>query len=627
MFNNNDEKRIQHLLSKVDVVSFDIFETLIQRVTSSDEELFQLVGQILSHEGHNFNKDFSQLRIEAQIEASKHVPHSEPTIDEIYEFIHLPDTCDRNHAKDIELKLHKDVCLADPFMKRMLKIAEYQNKTIIATSDMYLTSNVIRDILNSNGLEGVSRIFVSCEIRKSKRQGDIFQDIITKLGIPASKIMHIGDSKRGDFLQPLLHGLKAFRYISKSAPSSGHWSTRLAELSCPQTKNEPYQWGYQYLGPLMYGFVKWLNTKLIDEDFDRIYFLSREGYFIKKAFEIVNPSFKVPTSYLYVSRKSTIIPTALKLIEGMPINDVTRLVFTNRSLTFSDVLNEIGMSQQEIAAFCSRFRFHAEQLVPSSFPAAVEYEIKTKMLTYARDQRELLMKYLQQENFFSSNVALVDIGWRGSMQKALSRLVKDYGRTEIHGYYLGFSKEAASDCHLHAEGYVFSPSSKEQNEELLTGFRGLMETLFMPPHGSTINYLHDGNQVTPHLDKLEYSKTDTETLTQIQNGALDYLNMIVRSAFVRIDENDSAYSFQHLAESLYNPSPGVFTLFNSIHFYDHGKSSPMAQKVDLRNWLNINSTKKKFLDSPWRIGFIKINMPFIRKPGLVYARMRKYLLH
>ena len=53
-------------------------------------------------------------------------------------------------------------------------------------------------------------------------------------------------------------------------------------------RSEYYSFGFTRFGPFLYGFVRWLNKELLKKGYDRIFFFSRDGYMMKKAFEIIN---------------------------------------------------------------------------------------------------------------------------------------------------------------------------------------------------------------------------------------------------------------------------------------------------------------------------------------------------
>lgn len=53
----------------------------------------------------------------------------------------------------------------------------------------------------------------------------------------------------------------------------------------------------------------------------------------------------------------------------------------------------------------------------------------------------MLRQYLKQKGFFdAASVAIVDVGWKGSIQDNIARCVG--GEVEIRGYYCGLNNKA-----------------------------------------------------------------------------------------------------------------------------------------------------------------------------------------
>ena len=69
-------------------------------------------------------------------------------------------------------------------------------------------------------------------------------------------------------------------------------------------------------------------------------------------------------------------------------------------------------------------------------------------------KNELLRQYLKQKGFFDvASVAIVDVGWRGSIQDNIARCVG--GEVEIRGYYCGLNNKARISKGNQKEGLIF----------------------------------------------------------------------------------------------------------------------------------------------------------------------------
>ena len=71
-------------------------------------------------------------------------------------------------------------------------------------------------------------------------------------------------------------------------------------------KKTAYEFGNRYLGPFLTAFACWLEDNVQADKISRLFFLSRDGYMMKKAYEGIFPYSNVECRYVYFSRKSLI---------------------------------------------------------------------------------------------------------------------------------------------------------------------------------------------------------------------------------------------------------------------------------------------------------------------------------
>ena len=71
-------------------------------------------------------------------------------------------------------------------------------------------------------------------------------------------------------------------------------------------KKTAYEFGNRYLGPFLTAFACWLEDNVQADKISRLFFLSRDGYMMKKAYEGIFPYCNVECRYVYFSRKSLI---------------------------------------------------------------------------------------------------------------------------------------------------------------------------------------------------------------------------------------------------------------------------------------------------------------------------------
>lgn len=194
------------------LISFDIFDTLIQRKTGSPETVFDVTEQKACRElGQEFS-DFAKIRKAAERTLRKQYRNSEITLEEIYSEIKRrkcwPDkACSK--LMDMEMQTELEVCRPVKRMKRFYYDALKKDKRVIITSDMYLSQELIEKILFRCGYAGYEKLFLSSTYKATKARGRLFHYILKEYQIPARQLLHIGDNPWGDFLIPRWKGIRA----------------------------------------------------------------------------------------------------------------------------------------------------------------------------------------------------------------------------------------------------------------------------------------------------------------------------------------------------------------------------------------------------------------------------------
>ena len=109
------------------------------------------------------------------------------------------------------------------------------------------------------------------------------------------------------------------------------------------TLNTSKAMGAKVLGPLLAGFSKWLSVQLKQRNIFKVFFLSRDGYSMKKAFDLINPS-GFETAYIYASRRSWTVPAIWMEPE------------------YEDILKNISMSPKtSVKSFLTRIGLEADK--------------------------------------------------------------------------------------------------------------------------------------------------------------------------------------------------------------------------------------------------------------------------
>lgn len=324
---------IEKQLSHVDVVSFDIFDTLLLRPYVRPTDLFLHMEQ---HYGCN---GFCNARISAEKQArAVHSECEDVTLDEIYTEI-IPEF---KSLKDKECDWEMMILRPNPEMVRVWRLARATGKKIIVASDMYLPRSLITKILQKNGLGDYDRLYVSGDCGHTKARGTLFEDIISDLGCRPHNILHIGDNRHSDYEMARQHGIRAYLY-PQVIPSFLRENKRVAEFNkrcfgdlgasilisllamrwhvSEQDENYWHKLGYEYGGPIIYAYMRWIQKLVHNDKLSNLLFVARDGYTplrVFKTFEsTINCEYVYAPRFLNLSCRLDYAPNDLKGISAI----------------------------------------------------------------------------------------------------------------------------------------------------------------------------------------------------------------------------------------------------------------------------------------------------------------------
>ena len=156
-------------LKDYEIISFDIFDTLIVRYVEKPIDIFAIIEDKAENA-----KNFQVNRINAEIHARKKYAR-EIKLDDIY--AELTDIYDDNlikRLKSMEIALESDFCIKREDVYNFFQTCQNNHKRIIITSDMYLPKEVIEDILNKNDILNYEHLYLSSEVGEQKKMVNYF---------------------------------------------------------------------------------------------------------------------------------------------------------------------------------------------------------------------------------------------------------------------------------------------------------------------------------------------------------------------------------------------------------------------------------------------------------------------
>ena len=130
IFWSTDEKIIKSI-QDAEVVSFDIFDTLVKRNVSKPTEVHRLVERTFYKQKGKAIQNYKQCRVSAEKKARRLILKEEVTLDEIFFYLELEEETQKEQLKRIEMDTEISVCCANQRLKKIYEIARDLKKNFI----------------------------------------------------------------------------------------------------------------------------------------------------------------------------------------------------------------------------------------------------------------------------------------------------------------------------------------------------------------------------------------------------------------------------------------------------------------------------------------------------------------
>lgn len=524
-------------LLKYDVVSFDIFDTLIFRAVCNPKDVFRL----LESEWHIMG--FAEKREKAEKLAREKNP--EASLDDIYEILSKELAINKIQAIQKELDIEQNICFANPYMKQIFDQVNAKKETVLI-SDMYLSTEMLNDLLHSCGYYvDESQIYVSCEYGVGKSNGKL-QKIVSKKYEPKTRFIHVGDNWSVDINGSKRIGWDTFYYPNVNREGIPYRPTEMLSVASAFykglvnaklhngifNKNEFYEYGYCYGGLMAIGYCQYLNRLAKNESIDQFLFLARDGFIVKEIYDHFigdTDSEYIPFSR-FASYQLTIDrcwPEMLHHVVGSRINakslETVEEVLELSDLTFlKKYLKIYGISLNQ------RFDLSVYNKINQIFQENIS-EIKL----YFQETVDAAKKYFSEKVRNSGKVCVVDVGWQGTGAICLKYFLEEVCgfQVEVCGALLGMVKNDTAEINIANRSlfsYMFSPHHNQRTYLCHAGKRRdipyrdmLVEIFFTENHPSFLKFrLNEKGDVV-----LDYGRKDNnqEIIENLQCGIMDFV--------------------------------------------------------------------------------------------------------
>lgn len=414
------------------------------------------------------------------------------------------------------------------------------------------------------------------------------------------------------------------------------------------TGDNYYDIGFKYAGPILFLYTWWVLLEAQKKGIKRLYFIARDGYPLYEIANIFVKKFNldIECKYLYCSRKALILPSINESFQDELVN----LTKYSAKSTINILLDRIDATIEQKKIIINDLENNNIKIDIDKILTISEHQTIQNILvnssvyinilkSNASINYNLTVSYLKQEGLYDNNlIYIVDIGWAGSIQKYLEKIINiESPNAKIFAFYFGtlYSKYLKNNEHKYKAWYF---DNKKHHIARAMFSVNIMESICTAPHGTTKAYENINNIYKPILDNINH---DTNTITKkINEGLLDFTNKIIIFTNFEDFKNKTLHKavFKICYELMFAPSKALVSNFSKFAHCDDITNSYIIRLVEeddinslyyyqLPVWLYYKLTKKSFgedFKTPmWPYGVIA-NMPFIKR---VWYRLNLLLIY
>ncbi len=568
--------KILNSVEQTDVISFDIFDTLLIRPFADPNAVFMMLEKKISEKFgiHNFvaMRKTSESTLRNTLKEDEDI-----TISQIYKQMGKQYELNLElieELKKLEISTEQNILRKRTAVVEIAKTIKKSGKRLILISDMYLEKRHIQKILKKNEIDFFDAVYLSSETGYRKDRGNMWEFVLKKEHITKKQLLHIGDNEHSDiqvlvdkkFITPvhilrpasLTGNIKGGRSIISIFRKNHTWQNELMlglianrisqHLDKKPGENavvfkDPHLFGYTIIGPIIFSFMAWLIKSVITGNNSKLLFLSREGWLLNILYkkitehpEIAGSDINLPeSSYFYCSRSFI----GLAAIEQPA--DLNILLSSHYNGTFKKLLTgRFGIEDEELTPFTKILN---KETISQQIKLPEDFETVSNLLTkciaplteLAGNKKNKFQQYWNQQTQGAERCpAIVDIGYSCTIQKAIMKVTD----IPLTGYY--FLTNSTAQAILEQGGqcnaaYGNMIPVEYINKLTLHRYSLLLEAILTSPEGQMKGFTND---LTPTFKPKGVSQEKFDTIKKVHRGIIDFSMdtlYVVGRDFIKID--------------------------------------------------------------------------------------------
>lgn len=383
-------------------------------------------------------------------------------------------------------------------------------------------------ITNISGFNAVENLIAPTYGRLQETDVELRHSYLAKSAIRSTRmILHIGDDYLSDYKSAIKSGINSYKiyscedlfygtnFMPDVGPDMELDSKIKIGLFISNIFNNPFVFerlekdiciqnnktiGYSFCAPLIMDFVKWFEEKTRECNDCQIWLSARDGYLIKKIYEILYPNRKthyVLTSRTAAIRAGTLSEDDIAYVDDMKFGGNMDLCLKKR---FGIDVNKIDIKQID----------DTQQGI-LKYKEIIIGEAWKKYLNYK--------KYLKKICEKNKNILFFDFVAKGTCQFFIKKMVPN----KIKGlYFLQLEPQYMNDKQIQIESFF---TEREKIKSTIYQDYYILETILTSFSPSVNEFNISGEPIYAEETRL---KEDLDCIYEVQSGILNYIKDFIK---------------------------------------------------------------------------------------------------
>ncbi|MBB2891340.1 CDP-glycerol glycerophosphotransferase (TagB/SpsB family)/FMN phosphatase YigB (HAD superfamily) [Flexivirga oryzae] len=501
--------------------TFDVFDTLIHRRGVTPGSVFHYVRSRIENSDLAFpaflREQYPEIRQQAEAAMRDRRRRQRDMVQEAlleitFEEIHQrlatlfdlsPEQSEALQQWEIEGELAS--VIPDTAMIDRLEQLHRDGATVALVSDMYLPRETVTALLERADPRLTNYpLYLSSDTREQKTTKSLYLKVYREVGYDFAEWIHHGDSPAGD-----VRAAESMAIIPDPVPRTefnrfeneimrdflsweGHLYAAMLrdfrrERSDDQdqsTLSSQEEFAFNHVAAYLVPYVDWALSDAIRRGYRTVYFVSRDGHHLKRIADVLvaERGLDVRTRYIYGSRSAWRLASQIDELDPdlfQPHGDFFH------ARTVDALLSSARLSAGEFHAMFPEFQGLTDadltdeptrETVLAALSGSAEF--REHLLRTAAAERDLAVRYLQQEIDFDEPLAFIEYWGSGYTQDCLARLmVEAAGRPIDTPFYYA---RAVRPSEGHAVRHMFTNATYSMI---------FVEAVFANhPHSTTLGY-------------------------------------------------------------------------------------------------------------------------------------------